>query len=550
MQSFRSKHGSASDNHIHVLRQLVLAAAPLFLVWGIVTSLVENAQMEIWPLRIGISIAFAGLWYIPKVRKIALLNYEYLISIMCSIAVSYAFFVSWKEGLHPAWVIGSVLIIMGSLNFLSQMGPIIIFSIFSAALSVSAFYFESQDPKITPGSLVLNFLTAIVLGVYSSIQRNNFLRRSMESESTQDLIFSNMREGLVMHAADGTILSINKAAPKILGLSEDQILGKSNIDPQWKTFKEDGTVCPPSEHPSAVAQATGKPVINFPIRLHKADGCEAWLKISAVPVFEEGKSTPVATIVTIEDVTEVREAKKVIDEQRESLVVASGLTSLGEMAGGIAHEINNPLAIIIGRIGLLKRLLADGKGTSAEAIDMMTAIEATTYRISRIVKSMKALSRNRSSDDFTISEIAKIVEDVVEVSKEKIKAQHIHLTVDVPSGLSIECHPGQVGQMILNFLGNAVDAIENLPEKWIRVQAIDRDQWVEISVTDSGSGIPKDIQAKILQPFFTTKEVGKGTGLGLSLARSVVTAHGGTLKIDNECANTSFVVSLPKKQTH
>ena len=105
-----------------------------------------------------------------------------------------------------------------------------------------------------------------------------------------------------------------------------------------------------------------------------------------------------------------------------------------------------------------------------------------------------------------------------------------------------------MSQVILNLLNNAFDAIENKDEKWVEVQTLQNKNWVEIRVSDCGHGIPKEIQDKILQPFFTTKEVGKGTGLGLSISKGIIESHGGDLTIDNEAKNTTFVARIPLEE--
>jgi signal transduction histidine kinase len=102
--------------------------------------------------------------------------------------------------------------------------------------------------------------------------------------------------------------------------------------------------------------------------------------------------------------------------------------------------------------------------------------------------------------------------------------------------------------VILNLLNNSVDAISELKEKWIEIVVAETASCIEVKITDSGRGIPKEIQNKIFNPFFTTKVVGKGTGLGLSISKGIIEAHGGHFQINNECPNTQFVIQLPKCQ--
>lgn len=114
--------------------------------------------------------------------------------------------------------------------------------------------------------------------------------------------------------------------------------------------------------------------------------------------------------------------------------------------------------------------------------------------------------------------------------------------------LEIECHSIKISQVLLNLLNNAYDAIQNQKEKWIKVEIIERQHEIDLIVTDSGNGIPVSVQKRMMQPFFTTKDIGKGTGLGLSISQGIVTSHHGKINIDNASMNTRFVITLPKRQ--
>jgi signal transduction histidine kinase len=113
----------------------------------------------------------------------------------------------------------------------------------------------------------------------------------------------------------------------------------------------------------------------------------------------------------------------------------------------------------------------------------------------------------------------------------------------------LDCREVQLSQVILNLLNNAFDAISELPNKWVHLESRMNEGIIEIRVIDSGSGIPEELREKILQPFFTTKEVGQGTGLGLSISKGIIESHGGTLSIDIKSQNTCFVIQIPQAKT-
>jgi len=252
-----------------------------------------------------------------------------------------------------------------------------------------------------------------------------------------------------------------------------------------------------------------------------------------------------------QDITEQVNSENLIEEQRAKIFAGAKATALGEMAGGIAHEINNPLAIILGRASQLKRNAEMGALSLETAAKYAGKIEDTAFRISKIVKSLRAISRDGDNDPFVIADLNQIVSETLELCHERFKVHNVKLITSIPHEIiSIECRPVQIAQVLLNVLNNAHDAVLSTPdpEKWVRISiALAKDN-VELAVRDSGPGVPEGIREKIFQPLFTTKEVGKGTGLGLSISKSVAEAHKGSITIDSKEVNTCFVLRLPLKQ--
>lgn len=149
------------------------------------------------------------------------------------------------------------------------------------------------------------------------------------------------------------------------------------------------------------------------------------------------------------------------------------------------------------------------------------------------------------------SSVNAIIEETLSLCREKFYNHGIQITVNIELELTymVECRSVEISQVFLNLLNNSHDAILDLNEKWIKIDVKDSGEYVEVSITDSGSGIPKEIQDKMMQPFFTTKEVGKGTGLGLSISRGIIDSHQGKMYIDPNNKNTCFIIKLPKVQS-
>lgn len=242
-----------------------------------------------------------------------------------------------------------------------------------------------------------------------------------------------------------------------------------------------------------------------------------------------------------------QEAEQKLESSRKQLIHSTKMSALGEMAAGVAHEINNPLAVINSRSRHIQRVLTSNPQKIDSAIEFAKIIETSSERIDTIVRSLKSFSRSGERDPFELCKIKDLLKDTLTLCEERFTLNGVQLRIETSSdNLEFEGRSVQISQVLLNLLNNAYDAIAALPMKWIKISTEDLGHQIKISVTDSGSGIPAAIKEKIMQPFFTTKEIGKGTGLGLSVSSGIIQEHAGTLTIDETCPNTCFVVILPK----
>ncbi len=239
-----------------------------------------------------------------------------------------------------------------------------------------------------------------------------------------------------------------------------------------------------------------------------------------------------------------------INGLREASYHNEKMASLGEMAGGIAHEINNPITIIAASAHIVKKMISRGMIDNDKILKQIEDIEKTVFRISKIINGLRNVSRDATNEEFAECLLLDILTDTLSITSEKFKAHGIKINVNLDDPIfktKFSCLRVQLSQVLFNLFGNSFDAIEGREDAWIEIQASVTDDMLVIRCTDSGHGIPKEIQSKIFQPFFTTKEIGKGTGLGLSLSNAIIQRHGGIFTIDNECENTCFVIKLPLK---
>jgi C4-dicarboxylate-specific signal transduction histidine kinase len=271
--------------------------------------------------------------------------------------------------------------------------------------------------------------------------------------------------------------------------------------------------------------------------------------ISVTPLMEKGKFSGAIGFHT--DFTEKVRLEGELERQRMRAVHASKMAGLGEMAAGVAHEINNPLAIIDTNASHLVFLAERGDLRPEQVLKACQSIQLTVTRISGIVKALRSFARDAGNDPFRSEDVGQILSSTLALCRSRFQHHQVELIVDpLAPGLTIECRAVQISQLLLNILNNAFDAVRTLGEKWIQVTVTDLGDAVEFAIADSGRGIPPEIQDKLTTPFFTTKEVGQGSGLGLSVSVGLVEAHHGALFLDSRHPNTRFVVRLPKHQQY
>jgi len=236
----------------------------------------------------------------------------------------------------------------------------------------------------------------------------------------------------------------------------------------------------------------------------------------------------------------------VLEESYASLTHATKMASLGEMAGGIAHEINNPLQILQAYITRIESYIEwdEPKEHIEETCRRMIA---TIERISKIIMGLRVFARDGQSDPLIAYSAKKIIDETATLAADKIRTTGIRLKTSLgATDLMVCCRPTEVGQILLNLINNACDAVNDCPEKEVEMVVRRTDNgFCEFSVVDSGKGVVAQNVPKIMQPFFTTKPTGQGTGLGLSISRGIAQGHGGELIYRRINGRTQFSFTIP-----
>lgn len=381
----------------------------------------------------------------------------------------------------------------------------------------------------------------------------------------EELIYGVARDITVLKNRESVLLKDNFRLEQILNSFDDFILLKDRDSRLlWanRSFRDFYGFSPDENVEGVIDKSSGDPelteryikddlyVVNNKKRLVipwepslRHDNQVRKLRVTKSPIFDNDGNV-IMTVGVSKDITEDLEKEALIKEQQAKMINSARLSSLGEMAAGIAHEVNNPLTIIDAIIFQTTSRLERKQLTLEELPAVFDRINKSVHRIARIVKSFRFFSRNSENDPFTIASLDSIFQETAELCQEKFKMGEVALRIKGDPDLHVLCRPSEIGQVLLNLISNSFDAVSKKPGAWVEISSHTQGDRVFVQVRDSGNGIPQQIQHEMMNPFFTTKEVGQGTGLGLSIALGIVKAHGGELTFDDQSGHSQFTFDL------
>jgi PAS domain S-box-containing protein len=377
--------------------------------------------------------------------------------------------------------------------------------------------------------------TAGLIGV--AIAHHQTVSALRDSERRFRGILESALDGIVTTDDQGIILEFNPAAEAIFGVARDRAIGgriRDLIIPERMR----------AAHDSGMARflRTGDSrILNQRIEVMALRGEEEF------PAELTVTSTRVAGRIMftahVRDLTQQKEAELEIARQRDRLYQSEKMSALGSLLAGVAHELNNPLSIVVGQALLLEE---DGGGEQARrAARIRTAAE----RCGRIVKSFLAMARQRGAEKKSV-DLNQIVRSALELVGYGIRSAGIKVTADLASDLPMfSADPDQLSQVVTNLILNAHHALKDIPQPrrlGVHTRYKPAHAQLRLVISDNGPGIEPDLRSRVFEPFFTTKAVGSGTGIGLSICHAFVTAHGGSIEIDETPGGgATFKIRLP-----
>ncbi len=362
-------------------------------------------------------------------------------------------------------------------------------------------------------------------------------RRERAHDTFKSAMVDHAPTAIVTTSGAGRIVDFNPAAERLFGVSRAQALGHELAE----------VILPKSHWGDLVRLASaGDPVRNAAWETvgRDASGREFPIQLLAFQVQIDGEPFDTAFITNL---SSQHEAARQIDRQREALRQSEKLSAMGTLLAGVAHEFNNPLAIVMGRASLLEEK-AEGSELQADARRIREAAE----RCGRIVRTFLNMARQKPPTRSAV-QLGDIVRAASDMLGYTLRSHGIQVDLQLLDGMpDVQADADQLGQVVLNLMVNAQQALEGIDGTRVLTLATGvetvrqgREPRVWLRVADSGHGVPSAVRERLFEPFFTTKAAGFGTGLGLSVSRSIVREHGGELILEERPGGASFRLSLP-----
>jgi len=399
------------------------------------------------------------------------------------------------------------------------------------------------------------------------------LRISNIVPAAHEIIIEGMRDPVIVLDNASCILKVNKAARSLIETESDQLIGLPvrQVIPEWL------------DH---LSNAINEPNAPADISLIR-EGRQLIYNISISSLLDI-RNNVISKVVVLRDITDIRQAEaelfsayKKLQNTQAQLIQSGKLASIGQLASGVAHELNQPLMVIRALTQFLSRTLQKNKVGADQIIEQLEPIERNTKRMMNIIKHLQSFSR-QSKKEYSSANINSVIEDSFVMIGEQLRLRNIEVIKNLSPDLPlVQCNTNQMEQVFLNIISNGRDAIVSKTERMgtntefigkleimTRYELVEHDsqstshaeipmdlaseppplpqKQVEILIKDNGTGMSPEVHKKIFDPFFTTKDVGMGTGLGLSISYGIIKDHGGEIEMaETGPAGTIFRIRLP-----
>ncbi|MCM2403736.1 ATP-binding protein [Rhizobium sp. S153] len=408
--------------------------------------------------------------------------------------------------------------------------------------------------------------------VYSELLRNetDLERKNAELEEAQTFISSvvaSVSDILIACGRDGVIHKVNPAFLTLVGMEEAKVIGTRIFDYVIEADRKE------AERLMSAGQQ-GR-VLEGDLHFRAAANREECLAMRCAALFDSRRRR-LGAVLTGRPISELRQAYQALHQAhlelqtaQRKLIEQEKMASLGRLVAGVAHELNNPISFVYANIYTLDRYrknlvsyldavhqgagedeIADlRRGLKIDSIlsDIAPLLEGTLEgadRVSEIVKNLRRLSFSETGERHAV-DLDRVLRNSTHLAV-RAKNAMAEVSIDSDANLFVDAHEGQIHQVLVNLIANALDAVADRQNGWVEITTRQRGDSVEIVVSDNGPGIAETEMNKVFEPFFTTKDVGEGTGLGLWITFTIVQDYNGEITVrNNEAGGAEFHVLLP-----
>jgi PAS domain S-box-containing protein len=381
------------------------------------------------------------------------------------------------------------------------------------------------------------------VALYREVSAAN--QRLEQEVRRNELLLNSVADGVFGVDADGRITFLNPAALRMLGYALGELLGQP-VDARLHHADEDGADPGALACPFELALRRGEAYRSSDDVLWRRDGQSLPVECVLTPLSQDGAS--IGAVVTFRDTSREKEAER----QRQALAQSEKLRALGQLAGGVAHDLNQSLGLVVGHTELALDALDAGSGASEELRDSLETIMQGALDGAQTVKRLQTFVRGQPEGDAERISIGSLLSDVVRLTAPRWRdaAQaagapvSVSVNVAIAGGDEILGWAASLREALTNLVFNALDAMPTGGD--LQLAAHDTAGDVVVEVVDTGSGMPPEVAARVFEPFFTTKGE-RGTGLGLAMVYGIVERHGGQIEVDSEPGRgTTIRITLPR----
>jgi PAS domain S-box-containing protein len=390
--------------------------------------------------------------------------------------------------------------------------------------------------------------TLLVLGAMTTwVWRLNraLSHAKQQLEAQHALILDSVAEGIYGVDTQGNSTFVNRAMQEITGWRAEDIIGRNQHQVLHHT-RADGSAHPGQECPVYQTFSDSRPRYVEDDIFWCKDGHSIPVEYSSNPIRDENGEVTGAVVV-FRDITERKKAAEEERQRQIELAHVARLSTMGEMASGIAHELNQPLSAISNYTrGSIRMLQSDTEGLREQIIEVMERVASQAERAGEIIRQLRRFIRKEEPERKSV-DLNRLIRELVAFLQPELRKAQVQLRLQLSEGLpQLWAHDIQLEQVLLNLTRNAIEAMQDIPvrERSLLIRTSYHEGRVELVVEDSGHGIDEALREKIFEPFVTTKE--QGMGLGLSISRGIIEAHDGRLSLEQASGGgTRLRIVLP-----